>query len=141
MRQGRKRFGGTHLLSSREGLRPLVKRLRNRRPIVYSPDQDFGQKNSIFVPFFGISTATVTTLHRLTSLASAKVLPVTMQRNGHRFELTIYPVWENFPTSDVVCDTQRMNQWFEACIRQYPEDYFWTHRRFKTRPADEEPYY
>jgi hypothetical protein len=46
-----------------------------------------------------------------------------------------YPAWENFPTDDIEADTRRMNAFLEDRIREMPEQYFWVHKRFKTRAA------
>ena len=133
MRQGRRRMGDTVLLSKLDGgLRLFIKRLKMGRTVFFFPDQDFGLKNSIFVPFFGIPAATVVTVHRVAKAASAVILPLAMYREGHKFVLEIHPVWDEFPSSEYA-DGVRMNAWFESCIRRHPEDYFWIHRRFKTQ--------
>jgi KDO2-lipid IV(A) lauroyltransferase len=57
------------------------------------------------------------------------------------YEAHFYPAWEDFPSGDARADTQRMNAFLEERIREMPEQYLWTHRRFKTRPEGEAPVY
>ena len=106
------------------------------------PDQDFGRNDSIFVNFFGIPTATITGLSRIAGMTKAKVIPAIPTRNAdNTVTLRFYPAWENFPSDDVAADTQRMNDFIEARARENPEQYFWLHKRFKTRPEGEQGFY
>lgn len=135
--RGRKRFGDQILLSRQDGVRGVVKAMKSGRPFYYLPDMDYGRKDAIFVPFFGVEAATITGLSRLAQLARARVLPcVTRMLPGSAgYVLEIGEAWENFPTGDVEADTRRMNSWIESVVRTMPEQYYWVHRRFKTRPA------
>jgi KDO2-lipid IV(A) lauroyltransferase len=140
--QGRQRYNNAYIVSRQEGLRPIIKAMRkNHTPFLYLPDQDYGARDSIFVKFFGIDTATITGLSRISQLARAKVVPAIARRVGNRCELEFYPAWDNFPSDDVVADTQRMNSFLEQRIREQPEQYFWLHKRFKTRPEGHEKFY
>ena len=138
----RNRFGTGVLYSRQEGLRPILKALR-KVPLYYLPDQDFGPRDAIFVPFFGIPAATITGLARIARLTGAKVVPcVTRQLPGGAGYVTrFYPPWDNYPTADRTADTRRMNEFLEARIVEMPEQYFWTHKRFKTRPPGEAHWY
>jgi KDO2-lipid IV(A) lauroyltransferase len=140
---GRTRFVMPELYSRQDGIRPVVKAIRKGLPFYYLPDMDFGERDSIFVPFFGVPAATITGLARLTRLAQAVVVPtVTYQLpGGDGYALHFYPAWENFPTGDVVADTRRMNAFIEERVREHPEQYFWVHKRFKTRPPGEPKVY
>ena len=137
--KGRNRFNQSVLFSRQDGLRGVVKVLRRGIPFYYLPDLDFGQRNAVFVPFFGVPAATVTGLSRLAKIADAVVLPVVARQlaHGRGYEVTIYPAWDNFPTRDVTADTRRMNEFIEQRIQEMPEQYLWTHKRFKTRPIGE----
>ncbi|MEO5862601.1 MAG: lipid A biosynthesis acyltransferase [Burkholderiales bacterium] len=137
--KGRTRFNQSVLFSRQDGLRGVVKALRQGIPFYYLPDLDFGRRNAVFVPFFGVPAATVTGLSRLAKIAHAVVLPVVARQlaQGRGYEVTIYPAWDNFPTDDVTADTRRMNEFIEQRIGEMPEQYLWTHKRFKTRPPDE----
>ena len=102
----------------------------------------FGRNDSIFVNFFGIPTATITGLSRIAGMTKAKVIPAIPTRNAdNTVTLRFYPAWENFPSDDVAADTQRMNDFIEARARENPEQYFWLHKRFKTRPEGEQGFY
>ncbi len=137
--QGRSRFNRSLLFSRQAGLRGVVKALRRNIPFYYLPDLDFGRRNAVFVPFFGVSAATVTGLSRLARLADAVVLPVIARQlaYGGGYEVKIYPAFDNFPTEDITADSRRMNQFIEERIAEMPEQYLWTHKRFKTRPPGE----
>ena len=137
--QGRMRFVGSVLLSRQDGIRPVVKAMREGLPFYYLPDMDFGSRDSVFVPFFGVQAATITGLARLARLAGAAVVPaVSRQLPGAQgYELRFYPAWKDFPSDDVEGDTQRMNAFIEERVAEMPEQYYWVHKRFKTRPPGE----
>ena len=124
-------------------MRAIIKQLKKSdAPFLYLPDQDFGRKDSVFVRFFGIQTATIAGLSRIAALTGAKVIPAipTRQADG-TVELRFYPAWENFPTNSPEADAQRMNDFIEARVREQPEQYYWLHKRFKTRPEGEAEFY
>jgi KDO2-lipid IV(A) lauroyltransferase len=131
------------LFSRHTGLRSLVKSLRRSVPFYYLPDMDFGGRDSIFVPFFGVQAATITGLSRIARMAGAVVVPaVTRQLPGAQgYVLRFYPAWDDFPTDDVERDTRRMNAFIEERVLEMPEQYLWLHKRFKTRPPGEPRYY
>ena len=136
--KGRQRYNNAFIVPRKDGLRPIVKAMRkDHTPFLYLPDQDFGARDSVFVKFFNTEAATITGLSRISQLAKARVVPTIARRVGNRFELEFYPAWENFPSADVVADTRRMNAFLEDRIREIPEQYFWLHKRFKTRPEGE----
>ncbi len=121
---------------AREDLRGLLRALKKGRAIWYAPDQNHGSRNSIFVPFFGIPTCTITATARLAALSGAAVVPYFPRRlpGTAGYEVVILPALEHFPSTDLIADTQRINALLESHIRQAPEQYLWVHRRFKTRP-------
>ena len=140
---GRTRFVTPALFSRQDGIRPVVRAMRSGLPFYYLPDMDLGGRDSVFVPFFGMPAATVTGLARIARLANAVVVPaVTRQLPGAAgYELRFYPAWTDFPGGDSVEDTRRMNAFIEDRVREMPEQYYWVHKRFKTRPAGEPPVY
>jgi KDO2-lipid IV(A) lauroyltransferase len=140
---GRTRFVMPRLVSRQEGLRPLVRVMREGVPFYYLPDLDFGPRDSVFVPFFGVPAATITGLSRMARLARAAVVPVITRQlpGGRGYVLQFYPAWDNFPTDDPEADARRMNAFIEARVRETPEQYHWLHKRFKTRPPGEPPVY
>jgi Kdo2-lipid IVA lauroyltransferase/acyltransferase len=133
---GRTRFVMPHLVSRQEGIRPLVRVMREGLPFYYLPDMDFGPRDSVFVPFFGVPTATITGLSRVARLAGASIVPVLTRQlpGGRGYVLRFYPAWDNFPTEDPQADARRMNAFIEERVREMPEQYHWLHKRFKTRP-------
>ncbi len=141
--KGRTRFGDSTLLSRQEGTRQAIRAMRAGRPFYYLPDMDYGQRDTIFVPFFGVPTATITGLSRLARLADAVVLPVVtrMLPNGQGYVVNIGPPWADFPGKSIEADTLRMNAFIESEVRRFPEQYFWLHKRFKTRPPGEKSLY
>ncbi len=141
--RGRSRFGNQLLVARDDGARPTVKAMKAGRPFYYLPDMDYRRKDSIFVPFFGVQAATITGLSRLSRLAGAAVVPCAtrMLPGGQGYVVEIGEPWTNFPSDDVAADTLRMNQCVESLVLTMPEQYYWVHRRFKTRPSGErKPY-
>ncbi len=139
----RARFRNQHLYSRQEGLRPILKGMRKGMPFVYPPDQDQGVKDGAFIPFFGVPAATMTSLPRIAQMTGAKVVPsiTRLLPGGEGYVLTFYPAWENYPSGDDIADARRMNAFIEDRIREMPEQYFWLHKRFKTRPEGEARFY
>ena len=141
--KGRHRYHNVFLIGRTEGLRAIIKQMRTAdAPFLYLPDQDFGRKDSLFVNFFGIPTATIAGLSRIAALTGAKVIPAIPTREADgRVTLRFYPAWENFPGASAEADAQRMNDFIEARVREQPAQYFWLHKRFKTRPEGEAGFY
>jgi KDO2-lipid IV(A) lauroyltransferase len=141
--KGRHRFGTQRLVSRQGGIRPVIGAMREGLPFYYLPDQDYGPRDALFVPFFGVPAATVPGLSRIARLTGARVLPciTRMLPGGRGYVMTIEPPWENFPTADVAADTRRMNEYIERKVREMPEQYLWMHKRFKTRPPGEARFY
>ncbi|GAB4060661.1 lipid A biosynthesis acyltransferase [Uliginosibacterium sediminicola] len=141
--RGRTRFRDQALLSRQEGIRGAVRAMKKGRPFYYLPDLDYGPKESIFVPFFGVQTATIPGLSRIARLADAVVVPlvVRMKPWGQGYVAEFGTPWQDFPSEDIVADTTRMNAWIEAEVRKSPTQYYWVHKRFKTRPEGEARFY
>jgi len=141
--KGRHRYDNVFLIGRTEGLRSIIRRIKSDgAPFLYLPDQDFGAKDSVFARFFGVSAATIAGLPRIAALTGAKVVPLIPQRLADgTVELRFYPAWENYPSADTEADIQRMNDFIEDRVREMPEQYFWLHKRFKTRPEGEASFY
>ncbi|NJD24678.1 MAG: lipid A biosynthesis acyltransferase [Betaproteobacteria bacterium] len=139
---GRLRFNPDTVVASRqEGLRRIVRALKDGYPFFYLPDQDFGPKESIFAPFFGVPAATIPALSRLARVTGAIVVPVIVFQRPDGYDIEIQPPWDNFPGESVEADTVRMNRFIESQVLRMPEQYFWLHKRFKTRPPGEQRFY
>lgn len=135
-RRGRERHNRDSTAIEREDVRTMLKVLRQGRAIWYAPDQDYGRKQSVFVPLFGIEAATVTATTKFARLGRALVVPFTQERlgDGSGYRLVVHPPMADFPGASEEADCLRINQWVEQAVRACPAQYLWAHRRFKTRP-------
>lgn len=117
-------------------MRAILRTLKDNRIVWYAPDQDFGLRNSVFAPFMGVPTATLTITARLAKRSGAPVLPFWSERlpNGRGYRLRIGPPLADFPCGDDVADARAVNAAIEQQVRRTPDQYLWGHRRFKTRP-------
>lgn len=141
MRAGRARFGDATLLSRQDGVRAIVRALRQGKMLYLLPDMDLGPQESVFVPFFGVLAATVPSLSRFAKLGGARVVPVITRMTREGYEVRVHPAWQDYPTADATADAARMNRELQRYIADMPEQYYWVHRRFKTRPEGEPPLY
>ncbi len=141
IRAGRLRFGRVRLFMRSDGVKDNVAALRRGEILYLLPDMDLGASNSIFVPFFGVSTATVPSIPRFARLGRAKVISVVPRLTATGYDVEVMPAWPDFPTGDVEADTALVNQYLEGFIRSMPAQYYWVHKRFKTRPAGQRPVY
>jgi KDO2-lipid IV(A) lauroyltransferase len=139
----RTRFRPIRLASRQDGIKRVIRGLKARLPLFFLPDMDFGARDAIFVPFFGVPAATIDAVPRLAKLTRARVVPVVIEQKsaGESYAIRFLPAWENFPGEDFRADTERMNQFIEQCARAMPEQYYWVHKRFKTRPPGEKRFY
>jgi KDO2-lipid IV(A) lauroyltransferase len=140
MTRGRERFGGKIFLR-RGGLRGILRAMREGRSFYYLPDLDVGREGAVFVPFFGVPAATVTGLAAIARSAGAAVVPCVTRMVPGGYEARLYPAWDAFPTPDEIADTRRMLAFIEERVREMPEQYYWLHKRFKTRPEGEARFY
>ena len=141
--EGRLRFSNPVLIAKTgdHDLRTVMKYMREGLPFYYLPDMDHGRRNSIFVPFCGVTAATIPMVSRLARVMRARVVwcIATMTDEGYRVEISA--PFQDFPTRDPEADTRRLNEELECFIRRHPDQYFWVHRRFKTRPEGEPSLY
>ncbi len=143
----RSRFNKPILLSRQDGMRPAVRAMRRGLSFYYLPDMDFGARDAAFVPFFGVSAATITAPARLARIAKARVVPCVTRMTKDGYEARFYPAWTDFPDADddspptLARAARRMNAFIEERVREMPAQYLWTHKRFKTRPPGEGKFY
>jgi len=131
---GRSRFG-SEPVSRRKGLKPLIRGLMNGALLIFLPDMDLGKRDAVFVPFFAHQhTATVTSMSRLANLAQAPVCGLVTQLTSTGYRVTLTSDWVGYPSGDDAADARMMNSQLEAWILQHPDQYHWTHRRFKSQP-------
>jgi KDO2-lipid IV(A) lauroyltransferase len=131
----RARFGAD-MASRADSARIVLRWLRERKPVMLGADMDYGARNSTFVPFFGVPTCTLTAVGRLAKVGRAQVVPFIGEvlPNYKGYRLKVFKPWENYPTGDDDADARRMNAFLEEQIASMPEQYYWVHKRFKTRP-------
>lgn len=132
---GRRRFGGARLFGRVDGIRVIVAGLKKGEPLYLLPDMSFGVQDSVFVPFYGVPTATVPSLSRFARLAHAKVVPVLSRLTRTGYEIEVLPAWTDFPSEDPIADTALMNRRLQEYIDAMPEQYYWVHKRFKDQPV------
>jgi len=123
-------------------VRRIVQTLKEGLVTWYAMDQDFGAQRSVFVPFMGVNTCTLTTPSRYSRMTNAAVVPYfpIRDKNGI-YQINILPALDDFPSNSLEDDAARINALIEEYIRKAPDQYFWVHRRFKTRPAGEASFY
>ncbi|MBV8628610.1 MAG: lipid A biosynthesis lauroyl acyltransferase [Paraburkholderia sp.] len=124
------------MASRADSARIVLRWLRERKPVMLGADMDYGARNSTFVPFFGVPTCTLTAVGRLAKVGRAQVVPFIGEvlPNYKGYRLKVFKPWENYPTGDDDLDARRMNAFLEEQIPRIPEQYYWVHKRFKTRP-------
>lgn len=139
--RGRSRYASAMI--SKRDLRSAIRLLRRGGVAWYAPDQDFGPRESEFAPFFGIQAASLLATRKLAEITGCAVVPMYPYYDAarRRYCVQVLPALEGFPGEDVVADLSRINKVTEDLIRTAPEQYWWVHRRFKTRPPGEAPFY
>ena len=142
MIEWRNRFGGKSI-ERQSRLRDLIREIQTGNFIFIAPDIDLGPRDSVFVPFFGIQTNTITSVSRLARLSGAEVclMTTTLNKDCKGYTCHISEPLPNFPSDDVEKDTARLNQSIEELVRERPAEYYWVHKRFKHRPPGEASLY
>ena len=125
------------LVIERKNVRDTYNSLNKGHILWYAPDQDYGARHSVFVPFFGIEAATIIATSRFARANDSMVLFFTNYRdqNNTTYHLELSPVLKDYPSGDDVADAIKINGIIEQAIRRHPDQYLWMHRRFKTQAA------
>jgi len=139
--KGRQRFGDVHLSKRADGAQNLIGALRRGEVLYLLPDMDSGEDDTVFVPFFDVPAATLTSLSRFAKLGRARVVPITTRLTPQGYDVQVHPAWDDVPSGDAWADTARMNQRLADWIGTMPAQYFWVHKRFKTRPPGQADVY
>ncbi|MGE4368098.1 MAG: lipid A biosynthesis lauroyl acyltransferase [Burkholderiaceae bacterium] len=141
-RTQRSRFG-TVMLARGSSARQTLAILKTGKPIMLAADMDFGLRDSVFVPFFGVQACTLTAVSRLAKISGARVVPFVTEvlPDFQGYALRILEPLQNYPSGDDAADALLTNQFLETQIRAIPEQYYWVHRRFKRRPEGEPSVY
>jgi KDO2-lipid IV(A) lauroyltransferase len=143
MRRGRLRFDNGDVFPRSDSAKPLLRAIRRGEAFFNLPDMDFGERDSAFVPFFGVPASTLLAPSRMARAMNMVVQPIVAETlpGGQGYRVRFLDAWAAFPSDDALADTAAMNRWIEAEIRRNPAQYLWVHKRFKTRPAGEPPLY
>ena len=145
MRRGRLRFDQGQVFSRHgSGALPLVRAIRKQGYAFFNlPDMDFGPREAVFVPFFGVAAATLIAPARMARSLNMVVQPVVAETlpGGQGYRVRFLPPWDDWPTGDDIADATAMNAWIEQEVRRLPAQYLWVHRRFKTRPPGQPKLY
>jgi KDO2-lipid IV(A) lauroyltransferase len=116
-------------------VRAMVRSLRSGAGLWFAPDQSGRSKQSRLGTFFGEPAYNNTATTKLAKLGKAVAIPWFLYRRPEGgYKMTILPPIENFPSDDPLADTSRIVAILENAIRQAPEQYIWTYRKFKGRP-------
>lgn len=140
---GRSRFGTTAFVDRHDGIRPVLRLIKQGYAFLNAPDLDHGEKDSAFVPFFGVPACTLLAPARMAASQGMVVQPlvVTMLPGGQGYEVEACEPIPGYPSADPLADARTVNAWLEERVRRHPAQYFWVHKRFKTRPPGEPPVY
>ena len=140
--KGRQRFNDP-MLVARQGadMRSVIRAVKDGLPLYYLPDMDLGATNSVFVSFFGVPAATIPMVSRLARMTGAKVVMAVTEMASEGYVLHFEAPWADFPGASIEEDTARMNRELERWVLKMPEQYLWTHKRFKTRPEGAPKFY
>ncbi len=139
---GRTRFAHGRVFSRYDDIRHVVRALRAGERVLLLPDMDFGAAQSVFVPFFGVPAATLTALAKYAQMGAAQVVMLTAKLDAKGYQVHLSRQgWEPFPSGDALQDARHMNAQLERAILTMPEQYYWLHRRFKTRPPGQPSVY
>jgi KDO2-lipid IV(A) lauroyltransferase len=143
IRQGRLRFGNGDVFSRHEKALPLIRAIRRGYAFFNLPDMDFGPQEAVFVPFMGVPAATLLAPSKMAKALDMTVQPVVAEilPGGQGYRVRFLEPWTDFPTDDPVADAARMNEWIGSEVRRNPSQYYWVHKRFKTRPPGEPSLY
>lgn len=140
--KAKRAHSATQLISFKD-MRLVLKILKSGGNIWYALDQDMNRRASVFAPFFGVQTNTVNILPKLRQLTGCRWVPAFVWRDdkAHQYVVKVLP--EMVPEENETDEQSaaRLNAMYEKEFHQYPEQYFWVHRRFKNRPEGEADFY
>lgn len=137
----RRALSGNHLINKREAARLVIKALKNNEAVGILIDQNTTPSEGVFVNFFGRLACAGSAFVKLAQHSGAAVVPgfALWNEAEERYVLRFFP--QIALTGDIASDTQHIHSVIEQVIRQYPDQWMWIHRRWKTRPNGESPLY
>jgi len=139
----RSRLGGHYIAATSRGVRTLYKTLKHGNAVAMLPDQEPQTGAGIFAPFFGVPAYTMVLLARLAARSGAPIIFVWCERLswGRGYQLHFRTMPNVSKPTDIHAAVNATNKAIEDCIRECPAQYQWSYRRFRTRPAGEDPFY
>jgi KDO2-lipid IV(A) lauroyltransferase len=137
----RRMRSGNRLIEKKDFARGILQALAANEAVGILIDQNASGDNGVFVDFFGIPACAGTGFAKLAAHTGAAVIPgfALWSEAERKFVLRFYPIVEI--TGDVAEDTARLQAVLESVVRQYPDQWLWIHRRWKTRPPGEASLY
>ena len=134
-------LSGNHIIEKKDAARGILKALKSGDAVGILIDQNTTLDQGVFIDFFGMKACAGTAFAKLAHHSGAAVVPgfALWSKEEQRYILRFYP--EISMTGEVQQDTQRIHSHLESVIRQYPDQWLWIHRRWKTRPPGEPPLY
>ena len=136
----RNKFNNAVLIEQKEGFKKVISSINSCLPIIILPDMDFGIKNNKFIDFFNIPAATVDTIPRLAKITNSKVILLKINRRFSDYFIEFLK-FDDFPSNSIKNDLRKINKVIESMVSDKPYNYYWFHRRFKTRPNNHEKFY
>ncbi|HSU58121.1 MAG TPA: lysophospholipid acyltransferase family protein [Bryobacteraceae bacterium] len=139
--ENRRTLSGNRLIYKKDAARAVIKALKNNEAVGILIDQNTSPSEGVFINFFGKPACAGSAFAKLAHHTGAPVIPgfAVWDKAAHRYVLRFYPQIEM--TGDEAVDTRHIHSTLEQIIRQYPDQWMWIHRRWKTRPAGEPPLY
>lgn len=139
----RERTGANLVPTTASGVKALYHALAEKQTIGILPDQDPGNSGGVFAPFFGVTANTMSLVSRLAQKSGAPIIYIYAERLpwGKGFHIHFHDATNAVNDSDTMRSATAINQGIEKCVREHPEQYQWSYRRFKTRPTGEASVY
>ncbi len=137
IKSGRQRFGGKLVPTDNQGIRAMLKSLKNNELVCILPDQEPAEGNGIFAPFFGIQCYSMTLISRFAQKTGATVLTIYAKRlpNGEGYEVFIDEL-DNIREGTLEDSVRYLNDEIEKIARTLPEQYQWSYKRFRKQPPE-----
>ena len=138
---------GNDVINRTDGARDVLKALRDNEAVGLLVDQNTTRNEGVFADFFGIPAATTPGLATFAVRTDAAVIPVYLRwdegRRRHilHFDPPLDLIRTGDRRADIVENTKMFNKVLEGFVRQFPEQWLWIHRRWKTRPEGEPSLY
>lgn len=143
IRAGRERLGARLVPTDASGVRALYHALGRGEAVGILPDQNPGRGTGVFAPFFGVAANTMVLLPRLAQKTGATLIYVVAERlpRGRGYHVHFYPAGNEIGAAGIETAARHLNQELETRVRERPEQYWWSYKRFRTRPEGEPKIY